>query len=79
MNAIPIQSARIIVGLSGGVDSAVSAFLLKQAGHEVTGVFMKNWEGDDTDTYCPASEDLAEAQAVCDPSQRLSMVPLPEC
>jgi tRNA-specific 2-thiouridylase len=66
MNHIPSQPARIIVGLSGGVDSAVSAFLLKQAGHDVLGIFMKNWEGDDTETYCPASEDLAEAQAVSD-------------
>lgn len=65
MTSIPTQTARIIVGLSGGVDSAVSAFLLKEAGHKVIGVFMKNWEGDDTDTYCPASEDLAEAEAVC--------------
>ena len=56
----------IIVGLSGGVDSSVAAFLLKQAGHHVEGVFMKNWEGDDTDTYCPAAQDLADAQAVCD-------------
>lgn len=56
----------IIVGLSGGVDSAVSAYLLKQAGHHVAAVFMKNWEGDDTDTYCPAEQDIADAQAVCD-------------
>lgn len=56
----------IIVGLSGGVDSSVAAYLLKAAGHHVEGVFMKNWEGDDTDTYCPATQDLADAQAVCD-------------
>lgn len=56
----------IIVGLSGGVDSSVAAYLLKEAGHHVEGVFMKNWEGDDTDTYCPATQDLADAQAVCD-------------
>lgn len=56
----------ILIGLSGGVDSSVAAFLLKEAGHQVTGVFMKNWEGDDTDSYCPASEDMADAQAVCD-------------
>lgn len=56
----------IIVGMSGGVDSSVAAYLLKQAGHHVEGIFMKNWEGDDTDTYCPATEDMADAQAVCD-------------
>lgn len=56
----------IIVGMSGGVDSSVAAYLLKEAGHRVEGVFMKNWEGDDTDEYCPATEDMADAQAVCD-------------
>ncbi len=57
---------KIIIGLSGGVDSAVTALLLKQQGHAIEGVFMKNWEADDTDTYCPASQDMADAQAVCD-------------
>lgn len=63
-----IQNKRkhIIVGMSGGVDSSVAAYLLKSAGHHVEGVFMKNWEGDDTDTYCPATQDMADAQAVCD-------------
>lgn len=56
----------IIVGMSGGVDSSVAAYLLKEAGHRVEGIFMKNWEGDDTDTYCPATQDMADAQAVCD-------------
>lgn len=56
----------IILGLSGGVDSSVSAYLLKQAGHHVEAVFMKNWENDDTDTYCPAEQDMADAQSVCD-------------
>lgn len=56
----------IIVGMSGGVDSSVTAYLLKQAGHHVQAIFMKNWEGDDTDTYCPAAKDLADAQGVCD-------------
>ncbi len=55
----------IIVGMSGGVDSSVAALLLKQQGHYVEGVFMKNWEQDDTDTYCPASIDMADAEAVC--------------
>jgi tRNA-uridine 2-sulfurtransferase len=59
----------IIVGMSGGVDSSVAAFLLKEAGHHVEGVFMKNWEEDDTDTFCPASVDMADAQAVCDTLQ----------
>jgi len=52
--------------MSGGVDSSVAAYLLKEAGHHVEGVFMKNWEGDDTDDYCPAADDMADAQAVCD-------------
>ena len=59
-------SKHIIVGMSGGVDSSVAAYLLKKAGHHVEGIFMKNWEGDDTDDYCPATQDMADAQAVCD-------------
>lgn len=56
---------KIIVGLSGGVDSAVSALLLKQQGFEVEGLFMKNWEEDDTSTYCSAKADLEEVKRVC--------------
>lgn len=61
-----MKNTRVLIGMSGGVDSSVSALLLKEAGFHVEGVFMKNWEEDDTDTFCPASIDLADAQAVCD-------------
>ncbi len=57
---------RVIVGLSGGVDSSVAALLLQEQGYEVQGLFMKNWEEDDTENYCSASQDIADAQAVCD-------------
>lgn len=50
--------------MSGGVDSAVAALLLKRQGHEVIGLFMKNWEDDDTDDYCSARQDLEDARAV---------------
>jgi len=62
----PVKTQRIVVGLSGGVDSAVSAYLLKRAGHEVVGLFMKNWEGDDDDAYCSANVDFVDAAAVAD-------------
>ena len=57
---------RIVVGLSGGVDSAVSAWLLKRAGHEVVGIFMKNWEDDDDSEYCSSNQDFIDAAAVAD-------------
>ena len=57
---------KIIVGLSGGVDSSVSAYLLLQQGFQVEALFMKNWDEDDDDEYCSASEDLADAQQVAD-------------
>ncbi len=60
------MSKNIIVGMSGGVDSSVTALKLLEQGHHVTGLFMKNWEEDDGTEYCTAMEDLADAQQVCD-------------
>ena len=57
---------KIICGMSGGVDSSVSAFILQEQGYQVEGLFMKNWEEDDDTDYCTAAADLADAQAVCD-------------
>jgi tRNA-specific 2-thiouridylase len=57
---------RVVVGLSGGVDSAVSAWLLKQQGFEVVGIFMKNWEDDDDTGYCSSNVDFVDAAAVAD-------------
>jgi tRNA-specific 2-thiouridylase len=57
---------RVVVGLSGGVDSAVSAWLLKQQGFEVVGLFMKNWEDDDDNEYCSSNVDFVDAAAVAD-------------
>jgi len=58
--------SRVVVGLSGGVDSAVTAHLLKQQGHEVIGIFMKNWEDDDDSEYCSSNVDFVDAAAVAD-------------
>ncbi|WP_440876756.1 tRNA 2-thiouridine(34) synthase MnmA [Thalassotalea sp. PLHSN55] len=60
------EQTKVIVGMSGGVDSSVSAYLLLEQGYQVEGLFMKNWEEDDTDEYCAAATDLQDAQAVCD-------------
>jgi tRNA-specific 2-thiouridylase len=61
-----LSKTKVIVGMSGGVDSSVSAQLLMEQGYSVEGLFMKNWDEDDGTEYCTAKEDLADAQAVCD-------------
>ena len=58
--------AKIVVGMSGGVDSSVTALLLKQAGHEVIGVFMKNWEEKDANGVCTSEKDWADVRDVCE-------------
>lgn len=58
--------ARVIVGLSGGVDSSVAALLLKKRGHDVVGVFMKNWEEKDENGVCTATFDRDDAMRVAD-------------
>jgi len=62
----PTLNTKVIVGMSGGVDSSVSALLLIQQGYQVEGLFMKNWDEDDGTEYCTAKDDLADAQSVCD-------------
>ena len=58
--------ARIVVGMSGGVDSSVAALLLKREGHEVIGVFMKNWEEKDENGVCTSEADWADVREVCE-------------
>jgi tRNA-uridine 2-sulfurtransferase len=60
------MAERIVVGMSGGVDSSVAALLLKRQGYEVVGLFMKNWEDDDDDEYCSTRQDLIDAAAAAD-------------
>ncbi len=57
---------RVVVGMSGGVDSSVTAWLLKEQGYEVVGLFMKNWEDDDDSEYCSSKQDLIDAVSVAD-------------
>src|SRR6266542_3368993 len=61
-----MTSERIVVGMSGGVDSSVAALLLKREGYEVVGLFMKNWEEDDDDEYCSTRQDLIDCASVAE-------------
>lgn len=62
----PISQTRVIVGLSGGVDSSVAALLLQQQGYQVEGLFMQNWVEEGEAVFCPADQDLQDARAVCE-------------
>ncbi len=66
MGNAQIKKQRVVVGLSGGVDSAVTAWLLKRQGYDVVGLFMKNWEDDDDSEYCSSNIDFVDAAAVAD-------------
>ena len=68
MTVTPLHTP-VVVGVSGGVDSSVTALLLQQQGYDVRAVFMKNWEGDDTEEHCSAEADLADARDVCEQLQ----------
>ena len=62
----PIKPNKVVIGMSGGVDSSVAAWMLKQQGYEVIGLFMKNWEDDDNDEYCSARQDWLDVVSVAD-------------
>ncbi len=66
LNKTPNNNLKVIVGMSGGVDSSVAAQRLIEQGYQVEGLFMKNWEQDDDEDYCAAAEDLKDAQQVCE-------------
>jgi tRNA-specific 2-thiouridylase len=66
MSSVNAKKGRVVVGMSGGVDSSVTAWLLKQQGYEVVGLFMKNWEDDDDSEYCSTRQDLLDAASVAD-------------
>lgn len=63
---VDMSGRQVVIALSGGVDSAVAAWLLCEQGCKVEAIFMKNWEEDDQEGYCSAAEDLADAQRICD-------------
>jgi len=65
-SSTPNKNNKIIVGLSGGVDSSVAALLLLEQGYDVEALFMKNWEEDDSEEHCSAEQDLSDAQKVAD-------------
>ncbi|CAN1485149.1 TrmU Predicted tRNA(5-methylaminomethyl-2-thiouridylate) methyltransferase, contains the PP-loop ATPase domain [Burkholderiaceae bacterium] len=66
LNNMQTSKKRVVVGMSGGVDSSVTAWLLKQQGYEVIGLFMKNWEDDDDSEYCSTRQDWLDAASVAD-------------
>ena len=62
----PVKPSKVVIGMSGGVDSSVAAWMLKQQGYEVIGLFMKNWEDDDNDEYCSSRQDWLDVVSVAD-------------